>query len=185
MKKLILIMFVLFTGFVPSHSQDSIFRLHTAVGDTIDKHEKNDFDLFPEFKNSDFKFGIIYSNGETKNLKVYTQNDSATVKQLDPAKLAEYQSNIDKLLILYSSENRKDTTALNERFTLYNFRNEKSLEIKKLNIDNSEIEKSAFEGRRQQDLVTRALESGLSGQKVIDAQNYGIYGEIKFKKKKK
>lgn len=91
MKKIILLAFLLCTGFVFSYSQNSIFRLHAAVGDTIDKKEKTDFDLFPELKNSDYKFGIIYSCGETKKLYVDTQTDSVIVQQLDSSIIAEYQ----------------------------------------------------------------------------------------------
>lgn len=186
MKKIILLVFILCTRFVFSYSQNSIFRLHAAVGDTIDKKEKTDFDLFPELKNSDYKFGIIYSSGETTKLYVHTQTDSVIVKQLDSSIIAEYQSNINKLLDFYSTQNRKDTiTDLSKRFSLYDLNNKKGLVKNNLIIDKDAIEKSAYEGRRQRNLRTTALERGLSGQKVVDAQNYGGYGEIKFKKKKK
>jgi len=136
--------------------------------------------------NTDFKYGIIYANGETKKLNIYTQNDSVIVSLLDSSLIAKYQSNIDTLLYFYSMENRNDTIKnLNNRFYLYDLKNKKSVENKSVILDNDAIEKSAYEGRRKMFLRTRALERGLTGQDLIDAQNYGSYGEIKFKKKKK
>jgi len=181
----LLIVFILCTRLAFLYSQDAVYILHATLGDTIDKKEKINFDLFPELKNFDFKFGIIYSYGETKKLKAYTQNDSVIVKQLDSSIISEYQSNIDKLLNLYSTQNHKDTTTeLNKKIILYDSKNNNSNINNSLNIDKAALEKSAYEGRRQRNLRSTALERGLSGQKVIDAQNYGSYGEIKFKKKK-
>ena len=185
MKRVVLVIFILCTGLVFSYSQGSIFILHTAVGDTIDKKEKMYFDLFPELKNVDFKYGIIYSYGETKGLNAYTQNDSVIVKQLDSSIIAEYQSNIDKLLEFYSIQNHKDTISeSNKKIFLNDSKNNSNIVDSSLNIDKAELEKSAYEGRRKLFLRTRALERGLTGEKVIDAQSYGGYGEIRFKKKK-
>lgn len=186
MKKFIVLVFILCTRFLFSYTQSSVFRLHAAVGDTIDKKEKDDFDLFPELKNSDYKFGVIYSYGEIKKLHVHTQTDSVILTPLDSSIIADSQSNINKLLDFYSTQNQKDTISdLNKRFLLYDLNNKKDSEQINLTIDKDAIDNSAYEGRRQEHLRTRALQNGLSGQKVIDIQNYSGYGEIKFKKKKK
>lgn len=186
MNKFIVLVFILCTGFMFSYSQSSVFRLHAAIGDTIDKKEKADFDLFPELKNPDYKFGVIYSCGEIKKLHIHTQTDSIIVTPLDSSTIADSRSNINKLLDFYSTQIQKDTISdLNKRFLLYDLNNKNGSEQINLTVDKDAINKSAYEGRRKEHLRTRALLNGLSGQKVIDEQNYGGYGEIKFKKKKK
>jgi hypothetical protein len=153
-----------------------------AVGDTIDQKEKMDFDLFPELKNADFQYGIIYSRGDIKTLKAYIQNDSLIVKQLDSKTIAEYQSNIDKLVEFYSTQNQKDTLSDSKRKILLD-NSPNNVSAINVNVDKAALERSAYEGRRKQFLMTRALESGLTGEALINAQNAGCYGEIKFKKK--
>lgn len=183
MKNLIILVFLCFIRFIPSYSQDSIFVLHPAVGDTIDKKEKIDFELFPEFKNSDFKFGIIFSIGEKKTLNVYTLSNSITTKELDEAGIMEYRSNTEKLQEFYLSQNQKDTIQ-NKKILIDDFKNQTVINNKNM-VSEEAMDKSSFEGRRQRSLRDRAIEAGLRNQKLTDAQNYGVYGEIKFKKKKK
>jgi len=156
--------------------------LHIAVGDTIDKKEKMAFDLFPELKSANFKYGIIYSNGETKKLNVYMQNNSLFVETLDSVTIAQYKANIDKLIEFYSSENKNDSiTGSNRKIILTNLKNDLSTEKITLNVDEASIKRSAYEGRKKRYLRTNALNSGLSGEKLINAENSGTYGEIRTK----
>lgn len=185
MRKLVLILVIFFLGTQLSYSQQSVFKLHEFIGDTIDLNEKKDFDLFPELKNSDFKFGIVYSYGDTKKLNVYTQNDSMIVSSLDSVLIAKYQSNIEILLDYYLTQNSNDTVNdLNKKIYLHDLKSNNINVNNSIDVDKAELEKSAYEGRRKLFLRTRALERGLTGKSVIDAQDYGGYGEINFKKKK-
>jgi len=182
MRRVLVIVFILLTRLTFSYAQESVFILHVAVGDTIDQKEKIDFDLFPELKNADFKYGIIYTCGETKKLKAYTQNDSLIEKQLDSAVIAEYRSNIDKLIEFYAAQNKKDTISASKRKMLL-CDSPNNVSAIKITTDNAALERSAYEGRRKQFLRSRALENGLAGEALKNAENAGCYGEIKFKKK--
>jgi hypothetical protein len=182
MRKFILVFILLLTKFVFLYSQDTIFILHIAVGDTIDRKEKMDFDLFPELKCADFKYGIIYSNGDTKKLNAYMQNNSLFTETLDSVTIAQYKANIDKLVEFYSSENQKDSiSGSNRKIALINLKNDLSAEKITLNVDKASIKRSAYEGRKKRYLRTNALNSGLSGEKLINAENSGTYGEFRTK----
>ncbi len=181
MKIVILIFLMIRMGIFFSYSQNNVFLLHTVVGDTIDKKEKIQFDLFPEFESINFKYGIIYTHEDIMNLKINTQNDFIFEVQLDSLDILKYRSNINKLLAFYSLKDFEDSISkLDTIIDLYKINDINNLV--NITIDKEVARKGAYEGRRKQHLMNNALHNGLKGKEAKDAVIYQGYGEIKLKK---
>jgi hypothetical protein len=98
MKRLTVLMsFILFIGMM-CISQDSIYILHPAVGEIIDRYEKTDFALFPEVSNSKFEYGYIKQAGGNFWLKSHLYPDSMVTRQLDTSEIKQVERNIEMAL---------------------------------------------------------------------------------------
>lgn len=97
MKKLAaVISLMLFAGMV-CFSQDSIYILHPAIGEIIDRNEKIGFNLFPEIATSKFEYGCIQQTGGTFRLYSHLYPDSLIVQQLDTAEIHQLARDIEKM----------------------------------------------------------------------------------------
>lgn len=83
-------------------SQNTVFRLHPVVGDTIDQTEKSAYLLFSQLVDSSFKEGWIGQTGTSFVLHACLTSGTVTLP-LDTATLAEYKSHVEKLSAYYAS----------------------------------------------------------------------------------
>jgi hypothetical protein len=95
MKKLaVVISIMLFSGMV-CLPQDSIYILHPAIGEIIDRYEKTGFNLFPEIATSKFEYSYIQQTGETFWLNSHVYPDSLIIQQLDTAEIHQLTREIE------------------------------------------------------------------------------------------
>lgn len=95
------------------HAQDSIYRLHPLLGDTIDQNEKFNYLLFKNIKETDFKYGIISHTRDTYFLKVYSPDNTVTTLEIDSTELKQYVAKLDMVQKYYANEGKKDTAHIN------------------------------------------------------------------------
>lgn len=179
MIKVILIISSFFSLVSLSYSQNTIYQLHRAIGDTIDQKEKFMFDLFPKVNNSNFNYAIIHTNKEYKEVSIYTKNDSIIKEILDSKTISYYQANIDKIEAYISAKNNNDTiTTKNLTLNISNNKSKNPNDIK-IKFEKDKLAKSVYDGHRKQELRTQAIERGLKGNDITDFMNNATYGEFR------
>jgi hypothetical protein len=109
MQRIKLIMAVLSFPFLLA-AQDSLYVLHTLTGPQIDKATKKKYYLFPEVKDSLFKYAEIHKREGKIILESHFTNDSIASVELTRAQLEKNASNVQKLSEYYSNKEKKDTT---------------------------------------------------------------------------
>jgi hypothetical protein len=146
MQKISLIAFIILFRFISCISQDSIFILHPAVGEIIDKNEKKQFYLFPEINDSNFKFCYIKTLKEGYLLYCVFISDSVITNLIDTIKIQEYNTNINKLVEFYAYEAKKDS--LNN--------SKENIDLKTINNNNPNKDLISNDVRSKIDDETRA-----------------------------
>ncbi|MGQ1785753.1 hypothetical protein [Saccharicrinis sp. GN24d3] len=110
MKKPALFLPIFLIGLV-TYSQQ-LMQLHPIAGDTIDQTEKRLFYLFPEIPDSSYLQGVIFGDADKVTLSVSKISGEVYVSQLDSLSIADYQQNIEKLLVYYSLLDEKENEDL-------------------------------------------------------------------------
>lgn len=167
-------MVVVLTGF----SQNNLFVIHSAVGDTISRSEKIKFVLFPEIKDEDFLNGTITHSPEGYFLHYQAPGDTIISKEISESDINQYQADIEKLSRYYSGFGAKDSTK-----SVVEIGNEQNRELKQELIDNETrtkiIQQAASDIRLKED--AERYEQIKKGNDITG----GAYLELFGKKKKK
>jgi len=118
MNRILLMTLFVFTNIANCLAHDTIFVLHKAVGDTIDRTEKLNYDLFPEIKNSNFKYCFIKNSGDKYYIHSFTLSDSLIISQIDTIEIKQSIKNIDKLINFHSNNTKKDSLKIPKNISL-------------------------------------------------------------------
>lgn len=94
-------------------SQESIYRLHPLVGDTIDQKEKFNYLLFKQINDADFNFGILTHSNDAYFLKVFSPSNSISTVEIDTTELKQYIAKLDILQEYFANEGKIDSTTIN------------------------------------------------------------------------
>src|SRR5512145_114724 len=78
-------------------SQDSLIILHPAVGDMIDRYEKQKYGLFPELKESRFEFARVQLQKGSYTLFSKMYPDSIITRPIDSLELHHLYTLIDTI----------------------------------------------------------------------------------------
>jgi hypothetical protein len=109
MNRLKLLILFVFFSIIKCTAQDTIFVLHQVVGDTIEKSEKLEFDLFPEIDKTNFKICFIKYSSNKYYLNSFTLTDSLIIRQLDTIEIKKSIEKINKLIDFYTYEAENDS----------------------------------------------------------------------------
>jgi hypothetical protein len=99
MKKLTVSIFWIFSTTLLSFSQDTVYILHPVIGDIIDRHEKTDFNLFPEISTTRYEYSYIKHEGGTFRLIAHLFPDSLVTKQLDTSDIRQMEKDIESIMV--------------------------------------------------------------------------------------
>jgi hypothetical protein len=99
MKKLAVSILLIFITAMLSFTQDTVYILHPIIGDIIDRHEKTDFNLFPEISTSRFEYSYIKLEGNTFRFIAHLFPDSMVTRQLDTSDIHRMEKDIESILI--------------------------------------------------------------------------------------
>lgn len=91
------------------NSQESIYRLHPLVGDTIDKNEKFNYLLFKNIKDADFKYGILTRTNDTCFLKICSPDNTVSTLAIDSTELEQYITKLDMVQEYNANQGKKDS----------------------------------------------------------------------------
>lgn len=78
------------------------FVLHSAVGDTINQEEKQQFVLFSDVPDNDMLFAVMDSTEHYVELHVTMVNGNKLTQQYIWSEIAELKKQVDKLVAYYS-----------------------------------------------------------------------------------
>ena len=92
---------ILFSNGMLCISQDSIYILHPAIGEIVDRNAKTYYTFFPEVSKSKSEYVYIKQAGDSFGFKSYLYHDSLIIRQLDTSKIHWNERNIIKMVDYY------------------------------------------------------------------------------------
>ncbi len=178
--KWILILKLCILSMTFAFSQGNLISLHPLIGDTVSYQEKIDYLLFTEVVDTNYLFGLLYSNDSNNYYLISYHSTDSAITKIDSGKISEYRLNIDKLYAFYTSQSKPDT--IHEKGNLFLI-DSISHGFNKNFISPEMSKQIGRDARRYQGLNNAADKQGLKGQDKENYINTGGYGEIRFKKK--
>jgi len=148
---------------ISAFAQEQLIVLHPAVGDTIDRNERNVFLLFPEITNADFMTATIQLKTDKLYLHVLSKSGLDAI-EIDSIALKQNRDHVEKLLEYFAYLLKKENDLIEEdRHVDDQFKFEREI------LTPKQRKNIAIEARKFFDLNQDAEEMRLWG---IEKENY-------------
>jgi len=148
---------------ISAFAQEQLIVLHPAVGDTIDRNERNDFLLFPEITNPDFKSATIHLKADEFYLHVLSKSGFDIIN-IDSIAIKQSREHVEKLLKYFAYLCKKENSLIDEGRLVEN-----QLKFGREILTPEQRKTIAIEARKYFDLNQDAESMGLWG---VEKENY-------------
>jgi len=95
-------------------AQSQVYKLHPALGDTIDKDEIQKYDLFTDYVGDSIDYLIVHKNNDLFSLEGLLKNTCVLNIQVNKAEILLQEEHVEKLNNYYISVLKKDSSIRNE-----------------------------------------------------------------------